>query len=199
MAMDYGATDLYSQMGMTPYEYGLWAKSRETAGDYVYTYRNGEGTGSGYHGLNTGGGGGSGQPTPGLNPAPATPPKVPIATPADAIALAQQQRVRDATNYRYGLAGMPTPIDIFSPDVATSMSAQPAAGIRYSTQPGTGAYPSQTAVEAYVKSLEPGANNDSGTGSGTGSGTRNTTGSNRNNSTSSDGYKVTTYSRTRDW
>jgi hypothetical protein len=129
-------------MGMTPWQYNEWARSRETDGGPGGISSR---TGWGY--------------IPGPNVSPPVDPNDPYKNidrspfelgPKDAITLAQQQRIRDATDYRYNLAGLPVPIDVFSGSLADTQRANLPLGIRASLMPGTGAFAPSAALRNYA-------------------------------------------------
>lgn len=145
--------------GMTPWEYNNWANSRvttststsgssgeDTSGPYVM--RNGvrvyAGTGSTQGGGSTGPGT---DPYEGIDRSPFS------LGENDAIALAQQQRVRDATSYRYNLAGLPQPIELWSGNVADTQRTTPM-GTVASLMPGTGAFAPAESYRNYALARE---------------------------------------------
>jgi hypothetical protein len=143
--------------GMTPWEYNEWARSRENAADYTYepdrtiVPR------------------GSAAPTNTQYSTPpqytATPDAKPVDPykdidrspfelgPNDAIALAQQQRVRDATAYRSNLAGLPQPIELWSGNVADTQRTTPL-GTVASLMPGQGSFGDSASLRAYALARE---------------------------------------------
>jgi len=154
--------------GMTPWEYNEWARSRETAGDYTYVW---DGRGSVAPGSSrglttptegrssTGGTGGTGGSQGPSSPSTPTDPFKDIdrspfeLNEHDAIALAQQQRARDATAYRYNLAGLPQPIELWSGSVADTQRTTPL-GTVASLMPGTGAFADSESLRAYQLARE---------------------------------------------
>jgi hypothetical protein len=153
-------------MGMTPWEYNEWARSRENAQNYRYVQAGSGGTSTGGQthgtpGSGTGGGGstgGGGTQTPSTPTAPVDPYKDIDRSPFelganDALALAQQQRVRDATAYRYNLAGLPQPIELWSGNVADTQRTTPV-GTVASLIPGQGAFADAASLRAYSLARE---------------------------------------------
>ena len=156
--------------GMTPWEYNEWARSRETAGDYTYVW-DGRGSIPTSWGRNvndgpasnpgSGGSGGGGTQTPSTPSTPSTPvdpykniDRSPFEiNDHDAIALAQQQRVRDATSYRHNLAGLPQPIELWSGSVADTQRTTPL-GTVASLMPGQGAFAPTDSYRDYVLARE---------------------------------------------
>lgn len=67
------------------------------------------------------------------------PVQIPRISAADAIAAAREQRYRDALSYRYGLAGLPQPVQLGSDlPVSDRLQSTGVPGVQYSLQPGTG-------------------------------------------------------------
>jgi hypothetical protein len=142
-------------MGMTPWEYNEWARSRETAGDYFYEpdrsivgYPQQPSSGTGGSG-GSGGSGGTGTTTPPADPYKDIDRSPFELGPNDALALAQQQRVRDATAYRHNLAGLPQPIELWSGNVADTQRTTPM-GTVASLMPGTGAFADSASYRNYA-------------------------------------------------
>jgi hypothetical protein len=140
--------------GMTPWEYNEWARSRENVSE------GNANTGGGRSSNNTGGdrrgGGWSGdnQPTTDPNDPYKNIDQSPFKLGEnDALALAAQQRVRDATDYRYNLAGLPQPIELWSGNVADTQR-QLGLGLRPSLMPGTGAFADSDSLRAWQLARE---------------------------------------------
>ena len=71
----------------------------------------------------------------------------------DALTLARQQRIRDATDYRYNLAGLPQPIDVWSGNVADTQRNM-GLGLRPSLMPGTGSFADSESLRAWQLARE---------------------------------------------
>lgn len=142
--------------GMTPYEYNNWARSRENASEGGSSRNVTSGSGWGGGGSWTGGGGAQGPTPPAANPN--DPYKDIDRSPfelsdKDALALAKQQRVRDATAYRFNLAGLPQPIELWSGSVADTQRTTPL-GTVASLMPGQGAFAPSESLRDYSLARE---------------------------------------------
>lgn len=144
---------------MTPWEYNDYARSRENQSEGI-TSRNRTSSSGG----SWGGGGWGGGSAQGSNPPPsATNPNDPYKdidrspfelSDKDALVLAQQQRVRDATAYKFNLAGLPQPIEMWSGNVADTQRQNMPLGTVASLMPGTGAFPGSESYRNYALARE---------------------------------------------